>query len=190
METTVQNKRISTSDLTKMALCVALLAVSGFVQVPLPFTPVPVTLQTLMVNLVALILMPRQAVYTMGAFLLLGLVGVPVFGGQGGIGVFAGPTGGYLIGFLIGAGLMSLLYHRILKDRLPTVLRGVLVTVVIGMPVIYLFGASWMSVVMGMDVRAALLSSVVPYLAGDVLKAVAAVAVAVPLNHALRRRFA
>lgn len=189
MEQTVRHSKLSVADLTKMALCVALLAVSGFIRFPLPMTPAPVTAQTLIVNLIALILLPKQVFCTVGVFLALGLVGVPVFGGSGGLGAFAGPTGGYLIGFLIAAPLISLVNQKLAPVWKQSIPRALFCVIVVGMPVIYLFGSVWMSMVMQMDLRATLLSSVVPYLIGDVLKCIAAVAVAVPLNYALKRHF-
>lgn len=187
MEQTKVRTKIPVTDLTKMALCVALLSISGFIQFPLPLTPAPVTAQTLMVNLLALVLVPKQALCTVGVFLALGLVGVPVFGGSGGFGVFAGPTGGYLIGFLIAVGIISWTFRKLSTLIKNTTVRALLCTIVIGMPVIYFFGSIWMSVVLQADIRATLLTSVVPFLIGDILKCVGAVAVAVPLMYALKR---
>lgn len=186
---TVQTTRkFSTQELTKMALCMALLVVSGYINIPLPITPTAITAQTLVINLIAMLLLPRQALMTVTAYLLLGLTGVPVFAGfSGGVGSFAGASGGYLVGFLAACVLMSLAYHKgesLIKAHR---VRGLICTILIGMPVIYLFGAPWMSYVMNMTLEATLLAAVVPYLAGDILKCVVAVVIAVPLQKAIAR---
>ena len=94
--------------MTGNAVCVALLAVSAYISFPLPFTPAMVTALTIMVNLVAFIMKPKQAGIILGIYLLLGAVGVPVFvGGTSGLGKLIGPTGGFNLGFLAAAVAMS-----------------------------------------------------------------------------------
>ena len=73
------NRSFRTAELTQMALLTALLCISAYIVIPLPFTPVSLTAQTLMVNLIALLLTPQQAAFTIGAYILLGLAGLPVF---------------------------------------------------------------------------------------------------------------
>ena len=91
-------------EMTKMALCVALLAVAAYISFPLPFTPAMVTGLTVAVNLVAFILPPKKALLVMIIYVLLGAVGVPVFvGGTAGLGKIFGPTGGFIIGFVVAA---------------------------------------------------------------------------------------
>lgn len=90
--------------LTKTSLCVALLCVSAFIVIPIPFTPIMITAQTLVVTLIALLLKPSQSAAAVGVYLLLGICGIPVFsGGTAGIGQLLGPTGGFLWGFLAAA---------------------------------------------------------------------------------------
>ena len=75
------NQKLNTMELTKMALLTALICVSAYIVIPLPFTPASLTAQTLVVNLIALLLTPRQAAFTMVVYILLGLTGLPVFSG-------------------------------------------------------------------------------------------------------------
>ena len=83
------------------SLLAALTAAGGYIQ--LPIGPVPIVLQNLFVLVAGLILGPRWGLTSMGIYLLLGLVGFPVFaGGKGGLAHLMGPTGGYLLGFLAG----------------------------------------------------------------------------------------
>lgn len=178
----------STAMITKISLCIALLIVSGFIRFPLPMTPSPVSAQTLVVNLTALILSPMQAFVTIGIFLLMGLVGIPVFGGNGGISSFLGPNGGFIIGFLFAAWAISFA-NQVLKQVIKNhSIRYIIVTIVVGMPIIYLFGTVFMCLVLQMDVRAALMAAVVPFIIGDIIKCIAASAVALALNRALSRQ--
>ena len=109
MEATMNTKQnFSTLELTKMALLTALICVSAYIVIPLPFSPASLTAQTLVVNLIALLLTPRQAAFTIVVYMLLGLSGLPVFsGGVGGPGKLFGPTGGYIMAWLIAVVLMS-----------------------------------------------------------------------------------
>lgn len=175
----ISRARIQT--LTKIAVCIALLVISSYLVIPLPFTPVVITAQTLMVNLIALVLTPRQAAAAMGVYLLAGLIGLPVFaGGISGPAKFASPTGGFLIGFFIAVVLISLL-----KGGKACFWRYLLVTVLVGIPVINLCGTLLMCLLHGMELPAALMSAVVPFLPGDILKAVAACLLGVALNRLL-----
>jgi len=95
-------RQVRIRSLVTSALLVALLAASAWITVPLG--TVPATLQTLVVILIALLCTPAQAAATVGAYVLLGAAGVPVFSSaQGGVATLVGPTGGYLLGFLLGA---------------------------------------------------------------------------------------
>ena len=90
--------RFNTLELTKMGLLTALICVSAYIVIPLPFSPASLTAQTLVVNLIALLLTPRQAAFTIIVYIFLGLTGLPVFsGGVGGPGKLFGPTGGYIM---------------------------------------------------------------------------------------------
>ena len=125
--------RFNTLELTKMGLLTALICVSAYIVIPLPFSPASLTAQTLVVNLIALLLTPRQAAFTIIVYIFLGLTGLPVFsGGVGGPGKLFGPTGGYIMAWLIAVVLMSRL-----KGQRYSFGRYFLVTVCIGMPVIY-----------------------------------------------------
>ena len=95
-------REVRIRSLVTSALLVALLAASAWITLPLG--TVPATLQTLVVILIALLCTPVQAAATVGAYVLLGASGVPVFSSaQGGVAMLVGPTGGYLFGFVLGA---------------------------------------------------------------------------------------
>ena len=169
-------QRFSAKEMTTMALLAALLCVSSYISIQLPFSLVPITAQTIIINITALLLKPKRASLTVIIWILLGVVGLPVFsGGKGGFGVLAGATGGYIIGYLAAVIVMSLI-----KGRNNTFKRN-LICVFIGIPIIYIFGAPWMMMVTGVGVKAAILTGVIPYLPGDVLKCILSVIIAKPL---------
>lgn len=179
----MQTSRWNIHDLTQMALLVALISVSAYLVFPIPVTLVSVTAQTLIINLAALLLDRRKAALTVAAWIFLGAVGTPVFsGGAGGVGHLVGPTGGYIFGFLIAAYLIALL-----KGDHFSLPRYLLVTLCVGIPVIDLIGATWYKLFADISWSAAFLTTVLPFLPGDILKGVAAVLVAKPVHAALSR---
>lgn len=146
------------------AAFVALIAVGGWVSVPLP--PVPVTLQTFFV-LIAAVVMGRYAVLPVFVYLLLGCLNMPVFhNGLAGIGVLLGPTGGYAIGFLPAALVAGLAYEQ---EKRTIRVAGIAAATLI----IYICGVTWMAYSTGMALLQAVLLGVVPFLAGDILKGIA-----------------
>lgn len=177
----MQTARWNVHDLTQMALLVALLSASAYLAFPIPITLVSVTVQTLILNLTALLLDRRKAAVTVAVWILLGAVGIPVFsGGRGGLAELVGPTGGYIFGFLIAAYLIALL-----KGRAFSLPRYLLVTLCVGIPVIDLLGAAWYKFFADISWSAAFVTAVLPFLPGDLIKGVAAVLVAKPVGVAL-----
>lgn len=174
-------KNMSTRDLTMMALFAALLCISSYISIPLPFSAVSLTVQTLIINMIAILFSPKKAGLTVLVWILLGLVGLPVFsGGMGGPAKLFGPTGGYIFGYLAAAVLLS-----VLKGKKGKIGRELLITIAVGMPLIYVIGTPWMMYVTGIGWKAALLTGVVPFLPGDVAKCVAAVFISRPLKKVL-----
>lgn len=166
---------------TTTALLAALLAASAAVS--LPTGSVPVTLQVLVVVLIALVVPRNWAALAVATYLLVGVVGFPVFSGlRGGLGVLTGPTGGYLIGFLVAAPAGA--WVRSLLGRGPASGRGADgVAALVVVIVVYLFGWLQLMTVTGAGPAAALAAGVTPFLIPDVVKA----AVAVLLAPAVRR---
>ena len=156
----------ATSALTKAALVVfgsLLLAVSA--QFKIPLYPVPVTGQTLVVLLIGMTYGPRLGGITMAAYLFEGAIGLPVFaGGNAGMAVLFGPTGGYLFGFLLAAVAMGYLAERGMGRSVVSTV----IAMVIGNMVIYLCGASWLAGFIGFG--KAMAAGVLPFLYGDALK--------------------
>ncbi len=143
----------------------ASLVVAGLAQVsiPLPFTPVPITGQTLGVLLSGIVLGSRRAALAMALYLLEGAIGLPFFaGGRSGLG---GPTTGYLLSYPIAAFLTGLLAERG-WDRKPLTAALAMLT---GSLAIFTFGALWLSSFVG-GAQKAFLLGVLPFIPGDLLK--------------------
>lgn len=99
-----------TRSVAFVGLTIAIMAVSAWVTVPLG--PVPFTLQMFAITFAIVVLRPKEAIAAIAGYLLLGAVGVPVFSGmRGGLGVLAGPTGGFLWGYLLGVSAAVLFLH-------------------------------------------------------------------------------
>ena len=144
-------------------------------QVQIPFYPVPFTLQTLAVLAVSMALGARLAVAAQATYLLAGAAGLPVFAGfSGGIARLAGPTGGYLLGFLVAAWIVGSLADRG-WDRSG---GRAFLACLLGTLAIYALGVAVLSLFVGWN--AAWMQGVVPFLLADALKCLAA-ATSLPL---------
>lgn len=176
-------KAIDMKALTKIALLTAVLCISSYIIIPIPFTPIVMTAQTLIVNLIALLLRPRHAALTIGIYMAVGLVGLPVFsGGAGGPGKLFGPTGGYIFGWLIAVFVMALI-----KGQRDSFISCCLITVLVGMPITDLTGTVYMKLTMGMTWSAAFSAGVLPFILTDICKCIAASAIAKPVGKAIKK---
>lgn len=173
---------ISSKNLVRASMFTAILVVMSYISIPLPFSPVPITGQGIGVMLTGLILDPVSAFLAFFTYLLLGAIGLPVFaGGSAGLSVLVGPTGGYLLGYLIGTTLLSML-----KGKLKISISLYIKTFVFGAGIVYLIGFYWLSKVTGMDLSKAFMVGVVPYIIGDVVKAIISVPLAVTIYNRLK----
>jgi len=155
----------------------ALVAVSAHVALPLGFTPVPLTLQTLAVLLLGLVLPPRLAAATMLAYLLEGAAGLPVFAPtptmNGGLAHLLGPTGGYLLAYPFAAALAGFAWRRTVRS-----FAGAALSAAAGSVIIVACGALWLEALTHGSAQSVLTFSVIPFLPGDALKAIVAAAAA------------
>jgi len=146
-----------------------LLALLSQLAIPLPFTPVPITGQTFGVLLIGALLGSRRGPLTILAYLTEGALGLPVFAqGLAGPAVFAGPTAGYLLGFIGAAFVVGLLAEHG-WDRW---LGSTFVMMTIGTAVIFLSGALWLSNFVSWNQVLAM--GIIPFLPGAVIKIAAA----------------
>ena len=173
----VSSAEISYSDLVRISLFAALIAVLGLIpKFDLPFTAgVPITAQTLGVMLAGLVLGGRKGALAVLLFLFVVALGAPVLsGGRGGLGVFFGPTVGFLLGWVVGALVCGVAY-RIFKEWMPSkvFLSALLACLIGGVLAIYAVGIPGLSVVAKMEASKAALATLA-FLPGDILKSVIA----------------
>ncbi|CDX32172.1 BioY family protein [Mesorhizobium plurifarium] len=141
-----------------------------------PFYPVPMTMQTFVVLMIGTVYGWRLGVATVGLYLLEGALGLPVFAGtpEKGIGLayIVGPTGGYLVGYLVAAAVTGALAGIGWDRRASTTILSMLA----GTAVIYASGLAWLGTVVGWD-KPVLAWGLIPFLLGDVLKLALAAAI-------------
>ncbi len=158
------------------SLMAALTAVGAFIHIPIG--PVPIVLSTLFVLLSGLLLGSRWGLVSMALYLLVGAIGIPVFaGGKGGLVHFFGPTGGYLLGYVLASWITGFISERS---------RGILIweilAVIAGSLTIYGLGVPWLKIATQISWPKALILGMVPFLIGDTVKA----SVALMLARAVR----
>jgi len=179
-----ESTAVSTRDLVHIALFTAIVAALGLVPpVPVPVIGVPITAQTMGVMLAGSVLGAKRGALSLLLFLALVAAGAPLLaGGRGGLGVFFGPSGGFLIGFPIAAGVIGWMVER-WWSRLGfwTILA---IHLLGGVVVLYAIGVPFVAAVTGLPLSAALVGSLW-FVAGDIAKAAIAAYVAVTVRRTL-----
>ena len=171
LNNTQELQKNKTYALTATALMTAVTCILAPLSVPIG--PVPISLTNFVIFLSLYLLGWKKGTLSLLVYLLLGLAGLPVFSGfTGGLGKLAGPTGGYLIGFIFLALIAGLFVDKFPKNRILAV-----VGMLIGMAITYIFGTEWLAIQLKMSFVAALSVGVIPYLAGDAVKIIIAIIV-------------
>ena len=168
----------SARTLTEVALSAALLVVCSLISVP---AAVPFTLQTFGVFVILVILGWKKGCAAILLYILLGLIGLPVFSGaKGGPAALFGPTGGYILGFLL-TGLCYWLYERLGRERVPLQALSLL----LGLALCYTFGTAWFVRVYTGEITLAraLALCVWPFIIPDLIK----LALALPVGRRVRK---
>ncbi|MDI6689497.1 MAG: biotin transporter BioY [Actinomycetota bacterium] len=173
--------RIGIRDMVLVALFAALTAIGAWIRIPIQ--PVPITFQVFFALLAGAILGAWLGALSQIIYILLGCIGCPVFaGGSSGLGVLFGPTGGYLFGFVIGAYLIG----RMVGIRQNPGYLWFLVSMLLGVAVIYLLGMIQLMMVTRMTFQKALAVGVLPFIGIDLIKAIVAALVAQRLKDAFK----
>ena len=177
-------RAFNAAGLAMTATFVGIIAAMGLVPaVQLPVFPVPITLQSMGVMLAGAVLGRWRGAAAVLVFLALVALGLPLLsGGRGGLGVFFGPSVGFLLGFPVAAFAIGWLSERLGTAR--SLLRGVLVNIGGGIVVLYAFGTVGVAVVAHLPLTAALSGNLL-FLVGDLVKAVLAAAVARSVHQAM-----
>ena len=166
----ILNHEIALSKVGTMVLStstfIILTVLGAYIRIPLPFTPVPVTMQTFFVMLSAVCLGAGLSVISGLSYLLLGFLGLPLFaaGASSGLSVFMGPTGGYLVGFVLCGYVTGRLIR--LRDNF----SWTVFSISIGALIILLLGVCWLKVSMALTFKRAFMIGFVPFIPGDFLK--------------------
>ena len=161
--------KINIRQMTLISLFAALTAVGAFISIPL--YPVPLSLQSLFTLLAAMILGSVMGASSQIIYVLLGVIGLPVFAGfKAGIGILFGPTGGFLFGFIISAYIIG----KIVELKKEKNIFYYFLAGIIGTIIIYIIGITQLSLVTGIGVKKAITVGMLPFLPGDILKIIAA----------------
>lgn len=153
-------------DFTQIAIFPALMGATASISIPLFDLP-PITLQTMFVFLAALVLGPKKAGISMAIYVILGVIGLPIFSGHtSGVGIILGKSGGFLIGFIISAFAIGFM------KNVNFINKGILTNsfiLFIGNLIIYVCGATYIAFLINGNILL-ILASFAPYLIGDILK--------------------
>lgn len=165
-------KTIKTRDLTYIAFCVVLMAICAWMTIPVG---IPLTMQVFAVAFTAAFLGGKRGLIAVIVYILMGAIGLPVFSGMnGGFGVLLGNTGGYIIGYIF-----MVLVMWLMEKLCPKLKNRILISMILGLCVCYIFGTAWFIVVYtkntaAVGIGAALAWCVWPYVIPDIAKLVLA----------------
>lgn len=155
---------IPVKDIAIIGLVTAVTCILG--PLALPIGPVPISLTNLVIYFSLYILGMKKGSISYVVYLLIGLIGVPVFSGYtGGAQKLFGPTGGYLIGFIPMAILAGFVIDRFRKNYLYCMLA-----MIAGTAICYALGTAWLAYQAGLSLKAALSAGVIPFIPGDLIK--------------------
>ncbi|MGI5888006.1 MAG: biotin transporter BioY [Oscillospiraceae bacterium] len=179
----MRNKKIR--NLVLIAMFAALTAVGAFIRVPTPWSSF--TLQVLFVLLAGILLGPGPAAAAEAVYMVIGLLGVPIFTTGGGFASVLSPTFGFIIGFIPAAAVTGLICGH------SKTLWKLIVGCVAGLAVIYAIGLPYMAMILngylgkGMDFMQIMYAGMIPFLPYDAIKIVFCIALAIPLEKALEK---
>ena len=165
---------LSIKEITLVGMCAALMAIFSQLSIPLPFTSVPVTLQVFGLVIFSVIVGAKIATLSLIVYVAIGAIGLPVFANfHSGFGVIVGPTGGYIIGFVILAFLIGYASSKENKILL-------FIVSYIGVVIDLVLGTIQLKIVTGMTMNAALIAGLYPFILKDLI--IASIAVVVGLK--------
>ena len=164
-------KKSSIYRIALIGVMTAITCILGPLSIPIGI--VPISLTTFAIYLTVILLGWKNGTISYLVYLLVGLAGIPVFSGfSSGLGKLAGPTGGYLIGFIFLA-MISGIFIEIFRGKFYMYVIGML----LGSFVLYAFGTAWLAYHLHLSFHAALAVGVMPFIPGDIAKIAAAVVV-------------
>ena len=171
----MEQQTMKIQDLTLIALMAALTCILGPMSITLPFTPVPISFTNLVIYFAVMVIGMKRGTISYLVYLLIGAVGLPVFSGfSGGLAKLAGPTGGYIVGFLLTALIIGLIMKLAKGKSEITKIVITVVSMILGDIGCFAIGTVWFMVVMKMNLSASLTLCVVPYIVPDLAKIIVA----------------
>ncbi|MBE5864329.1 MAG: biotin transporter BioY [Lachnospiraceae bacterium] len=177
----VNKSWFTVKEMAVTAVMTAILCILGPWAIQIPVSPVPISLCSMGIYFVLYVLGMKLGTLSVLLYVLLGTFGLPVFTNfSGGFGKLLGPTGGYIIGYLFLAIICGFFLWRF-PERFVFHILGF----ILGTCVLYLFGTLWLQYQLSLSFPAALMAGVIPYIPGDVVKLILAIAVATPLKKQL-----
>lgn len=174
--------KLSLRGIVFSALMAAILVLFGYISIPIGFSPVPITLQTLAVMLAGGLLGPLYGFLSVTMVVLLTALGFPLLHGTGGLAVLLGPTGGYVMMWPISALLIGLLLARINIKGVTGLMLAFVVFELFGSLLVYVSGVPWLAYAYKMDLPEAMIQGFYPYIIGDLIKAVFAAIIIAPVR--------
>lgn len=167
-----QNQSLNLRMMVFTSLFTALMIIGGYLMIPIPFSPIPIALSDLFVMLAGLCLGTSGGVASVCLFLFLGTLGLPVFaGGKAGLAVLMGPTGGYLLGYLMAVAIIGLITGK----GKPSPFRD-LVALIAGNIIIFGTGIPGLKLICKVTWEKAFALGLIPFIPGNILKIIVAFA--------------
>lgn len=161
-------QRTKTSAFAQILSLTGLTILSAQIVIPLPFTPIPLTMQTFAILFGAAAIGPFKSLIAQFAYISLAALGMPILAGdKGGIEAVIGATAGYLLAFMVASFVVGKIASQITTKKF----QGVLIGYVLGSLIIYVLGASWLAIYTGKGISYAVINGVIPFLIGDLIKA-------------------
>ncbi|MDT9717354.1 biotin transporter BioY [Paenibacillus sp. ClWae2A] len=174
--------KLSLRGIVFSALMAAILVLFGYISIPIGFSPVPITLQTLAVMLAGGLLGPLYGFLSVTMVVVLTALGFPLLHGTGGLAVLLGPTGGYVMMWPFSALLIGLLLARINIKGVTGFILAFVVFELFGSLLVYVSGVPWLAYAYKMDLPEAMIQGFYPYIIGDLIKAVFAAIIIAPVR--------
>lgn len=159
------NKKLTTYQMALVGVFTAIICVFGPLSINIPISPVPISMANLAICFTLCVLGMKLGTISVLIYLLIGLVGIPVFSNfSGGLAKLAGPTGGYLVGYIFLALIAGFIFDHF--DHMALHFIGM----ILGTAVLYAFGTAWLAHQAGLTFQQALAAGVLPYIPGDLVK--------------------
>jgi len=169
----------------------AIISVCAIISLPLPITPVPISLATLGVMIAGSVLGSVDGMFSVAVYILLGVAGLPVFGGmKSGPNVISGPTGGFIIGYLVMAFICGLI-PKLFKKNNGMLFKDIAIQAIsmaASNIVLYLFGSFWFKVYAKTSLFGTFAACVLPFLIGDAVKIASSAVIVVKLERIFKQK--